>query len=86
MGVLFVLLGIEEPVEMDDEVAHLGVVHRHLRLRLPGRMRGRIVREHADDVDLVEILEGVVLEIDQFAADDEMEQLRLGTIWHDDFS
>jgi hypothetical protein len=43
-------------------------------------MRGRIIRVEADDLDFVEILEGVVLEIEQFASDDEMEQLLRGTI------
>jgi hypothetical protein len=38
----------------------------------------------ADDLDLVQVLERVVLEIDELAADDEMEQLLLrGTIWHE---
>ena len=70
---------------MDDEVAHVGIVHGLLRLRLPGRMGGGVVGKHADDFDLVEVLERGVFEIDQLAADDEMKQLRLGTIWHDGF-
>src|SRR5690242_21505666 len=45
--------------------------------------RSRIVRKHADDIHLVEVLEGVVLEIGQLAADHEMKQLRLrGIVWH----
>jgi hypothetical protein len=44
---------------VDDEVAHLGVVDSHLRLGLPGRVGGGIVGKHADDFDLVEVLEGV---------------------------
>ena len=67
---------------MDDEVAHLRVVDRALRLGAPGDVSGRIVRIEADDLDVVEVLEGVVLEIEQFASDDEMEQLLRGTIWH----
>ena len=47
---------------------------------------GRVVREDADDLDLVEILEGGAVEVDQFASDDEMKQLLLGSIWHDSFS
>jgi hypothetical protein len=45
-------------------------------------VRGRIVRIEADDLDVVKVLEGVVLEIDELAADDEVEQLLRGTIWH----
>ena len=51
------LLGIEQPVQVDDEIAHLRVVDRLLRLGLPGRIGGRVVRIDADDVELVEILE-----------------------------
>ena len=49
-------------------------------------MGGCVIGEHADDLDLVEILECRVFEIGQLAADNEMKQLRLGTIWHDGFS
>ena len=70
---------------MNDEVAHVGIVHGLLRLRFPGGMSRCVVGEHADDFDLVEVLERGVFEVGQLAADDEMEQLRLGTIWHDGF-
>src|SRR3954452_21115862 len=59
------LVGVEQAVQMDDEVAHLRVVHRALRLGPPGDMGRRIVRIDADDLDVVEILEGVVLEVDE---------------------
>ena len=49
-------------------------------------MGGCVIGKHADDFDLVEILERGVFEIGQFAADHEMKQLLRGTIWHDDFS
>ena len=80
------LTWIEQPVEVDHEVAHVGIVHGLLRLRLPGGMSGCVIGKHADDFDLVEILERGVFEIGQFAADDEMKQLLLGTIWHDGLS
>ena len=54
-------VGIEQPVQMDDEIAHLRIVDGLLRLGLPGRVGGGVVRIDADDVELVEILElGVV--------------------------
>ena len=80
------MIGVEQPVEMDDEIAHLRIVDRALGLGPPGRVRGGIVRIEADDLDVVEILEGVVLEVDKLAADDEMKQLLRGTIWHDGLS
>src|SRR6185437_3308900 len=81
-----ILARIEQAVEVDHEIAHMGVVDGLLRLRLPGRVRGRVIGKHADDFHLIEILEGVVLEIGQLTADDEMQQLRLGAVWHDSSS
>src|SRR5215475_6453740 len=75
---MFPLLGsprIEEAVQMDDEIAHLRVVDRLLRLRLPGRVGGRVVRVDADDINLVEILEFNVVDLGQFTAEHKMEQL-----------
>ena len=36
---------LEQPVQMDDEVAHMGVVDAGLRLGLPGGLRRLVVRE-----------------------------------------
>jgi hypothetical protein len=69
-------------MEMDDEVPHLGVVHRQLRLCSPGGVGRRIVGIQTDDFHLRKILERVVFEVVQFAAKDEMQQLLWGTIWH----
>ena len=86
MGRLRVLTRIEQPVEMNDEIAHVGVIHSLLRLGFPGRVSGRVVGIYADDFHLIEILERDVIEIGQLASDDEMKQLLLGTIWHDSLS
>ena len=80
------LTWIQQPVEVNDEIAHVGVVHGLLRLRLPGRVSGCVIGIYADDIDLVEILERDVFEIGQLAADDEVKQLLRGTIWHDGLS
>ena len=74
------MIRVEQPVEMDDEIAHLRIVDRALRLGTPGDVGGGIVRIEADDLDIVEVLEGVVLEIEQLTANDEMKQLLRGTI------
>ena len=66
---------IEQPMQMDDEVAHMRVVDGLLRLGLPGGIGGGVVRIDADDVELVEILEFDAAELGQFAAEDEMQQL-----------
>src|SRR3954471_11749552 len=83
---LHVLAWIEQPVQVHHEVAHVGVVHGLLRLRLPRRIGGGVIRENADDFHLVQILEGRVFEIGEFAADHEMKQLLRGTIRHECFS
>ncbi len=77
---------IEQPVEMDHKIAHMGVIDGQLRFCLPGRMGGRVVGKDADDLDLIEIPEGRSAEVGQFAADDEMKQLLRGTVWHDSLS
>ena len=77
---------IEQPVEVDHEVAHVGVVHGLLRLRFPRRMGAGVIRVDADDVDLVEVLERDVFKVGQFTADDEVKQLLRGAIWHDGLS
>ncbi len=60
---------------MNHEIAHLGIVDRHLRLLLPDRMRRGIVRVDADNVDLAQVLEGDVLDVFQLAAQDEVKKL-----------
>ena len=78
------MAGVEQAMQMDHEIAHVGVVHRLLRLRLPRRIGGRVIGLDADDLDLIEVLERHVLEIGEFAADHEMKQLlRLATVRHD---
>src|SRR4051812_34420833 len=70
-------------MQVHDEIAHVGVVDRLLRLGFPGDIRGCVVGKHADNLDLVEILEGVLREVDQFTTDDEMKQLLRGAVWHE---
>ena len=63
---------IEQPVEMDDEITHMGVIDALLGLRLPGRVGRGIVRKQANHLDLIEILESDVIEVEKFAADDKV--------------
>src|SRR6186713_973434 len=69
-------LGIEQSVQVNDEITHVRVVDGLLRFRLPCDVGARIVRVDADDVDFVEILELRTSELGDLAAEDEMEQLR----------
>lgn len=80
------MTGIEQPVEMDDEITHVGVIDGLLGLALPCRIGRGVVGEQTDDLDLVEILESHVIEVEKFAADDEVKQLRLHSFRHECFS
>src|SRR6266567_2679986 len=66
---------IEQPMHVDDEIAHLGIVNSLLRLGLPCRISAGIVRINADDIELIKVLEFVPAQIDKLAAEDQMEQL-----------
>src|SRR5215218_3934602 len=70
-------LGIEQPMQMHDEVAHLRVVDGLLRLALPYGISARVVRIEADDLDLAQVLELAGVERAQFAAEDQMKKLFL---------
>src|SRR6202011_2502708 len=66
---------IEKPMQMHDEIAHLRIVDRRLRLRFPGSIGSCVIREDADDIERIEILEFDALDARQLAAKDEMQEL-----------
>ena len=66
---------IEQTVQMHDEIAHLSVVDRRLRLRLPGRKGARVIGKDAHDVERREILELDPVNARQLPAEDEMQEL-----------
>src|SRR4029078_12449941 len=68
--------GLEQSVQVNDEIAHVRVVDGLLRFRLPCDVGARIVRVDADDIKLVEILELFASELGELATKDEMQQLR----------
>src|SRR3954468_16377561 len=68
---------------MHDEVAEMGIVDGLLRLRLPGRMGCRVIREDPNHVELVQILELHIVERLELAAENKMQQLFLfGVVSH----
>src|ERR1700752_1012499 len=75
-------IGLEQAMQVHDEIAHLRVIHRLLRLGFPGRIGRGVIRIEADDFDLVEVLEFVAVEFFQLAAEDQMEQLLRGFVGH----
>ena len=60
-------------MQVNDEVAHMGVVDGLLRFGLPRDVGGRVVRKDADNIDFFEIPEFVAAEFGQFAAQYEMQ-------------
>ena len=69
------MIGIEEAVHVDDEVAHHGVVDGAVRSALPGGKRLRVVGVDADDIEVLEIAELDALERGELASEYEMQQL-----------
>src|SRR5262245_38824507 len=75
---------IEQPVQVHDEIAHMGVIDRLLRLRFPSDISGGVVGINSDDIQLVDIPELDTVQISEFAAEDEMQQLcALRLVRHD---
>lgn len=72
-----IMFRIEQPVHVNDEITHMGVVDRHLRLGLPGNVGALVIGEDTDDVEVVEITELHVGERRQLAAEDKVQELLL---------
>lgn len=66
---------VAEAVDVGDVVPHVRVVDRTLGLGFPRIVGALVVGEHADDVDVVDVLEHVFRRIDQFAAEHEVKSL-----------
>jgi len=49
------LVRIEQPVQMHDEVPHMGVVHGPVRGVFPGVVGLRIIRIDADNIEFLEV-------------------------------
>ena len=64
-------------MQVDDEIARLRAVDRRLRLGAPGPLGAGVIGEEADDVELVGIAEFVAVERFQFAAEHQVQALRL---------
>ena len=46
---------IEQPVEMDNNIAHLGIVHGALGIGAPHLLSLRVIGKHADQIERAEI-------------------------------
>src|SRR3990167_3346796 len=76
--VRFVVVRVEQLVGVDYEVAHQGVVDGRLRLGAPGGERLGVAGIGAHQVDLRQVAELYALDLFEFAADDEMQELSVG--------
>ena len=70
-----IVFRVQQPMHVDDEIAHMRIVHRQLRLRLPCRKRRRIIRIDSDNIEIVQVAELDVRERRQFAAENEVKAL-----------
>ena len=68
---------------MDDEVAHVRIVHRLLRRRFPGFVGLRIAGEDTHDMQVIQVADGDSVEFIEFTAENQMQQLfRRGVVGH----
>ena len=78
-GCFAVQLRLEQAVEVDDDIFHLGVVDGALGVAAPGVERAGIIGKEADEVDRGEV-EVEALRILDPAAEDEMELAHGGVV------
>ncbi len=60
---------------MGNKITHVRVIYRPLRLAFPSIERRFIVGEHPNDMDIVNIFEGVLCWVDEFTAENKVEAL-----------
>ena len=65
-----------QPVQVGDEIAHVGVVHGGVRPCLPGGVGGGVAREDPDYVNGLHVPELRARRVDELAAEHEMQKLR----------
>jgi hypothetical protein len=70
-----ILVRIEQPVHVDDIVAHHSIVDGALRGGSPSVMRLFIIRVNANNIEVFRILEFVAAQAFQLTAKDEMQKL-----------
>src|SRR6516165_11812456 len=68
-------LRVKQPVQVHDEIAHLGIVDRALRLGFPGRVGAGVIWIDADNVEPVEVPKLHAVNMIKFAAEDEVKEL-----------
>src|SRR5215203_1939107 len=66
---------VEQPVQVDDKISHMGIVHGLLCLALPSCICRGVVRVDADDVETFQVPELMAAELSEFAAEYQMRQL-----------
>jgi hypothetical protein len=70
-----VVLWLEKPVQMNDEISHVSIIDRLLRLLLPSRSGGFEIGEDSHNIEVIEISKRHTVEISQFTAKNQMQQL-----------
>ena len=63
---------LQQPVEVDDNIFHFGIVVAALRRAAPGVFRGGIAVVDADQIDMIEVGELQAARILDAAAEDEV--------------
>ncbi len=66
-------VGLQKLVQMDDYISHFRIIHCPLRRAAPRFFCARIVREHADNVQLIKVGELQGLRVFNAATENEMQ-------------
>lgn len=71
------MVRVQKLMGVDDEIAHMRVIHGGLSLGLPGAAGGGIAGIGADEVELREVPKGYAGHVFQFAPEHQVKKLRL---------
>jgi hypothetical protein len=69
------ILRVEQTMHVDDEITHMRIVDRLLRLALPSRQCRGIVGENTDNIEIPKIPKLDAFKVFEFAAEDEVQEL-----------
>jgi hypothetical protein len=74
---LVTILRVEQAVQVDDEITHVGIVDAGCCRTAPSLVGLIVAREDADDVKLTGVRKFDFVRLSQMAAEDQMQQLAM---------
>ena len=81
-AVLLGVIRVEKTMQMNNEIAHHGVVDSSLSSTPPGGKRSFVVRVYADYIECFEVIKVMTIQGFQLAPEHEVEALCVWLCWH----